>query len=141
MLHIARTGPYNGSKDKRRTHLFPQFSMEDIMKFLLLACLSLGGSFLTAYDATAECSIHDRVDLAKAGYSKTEINGMCEQDASSMTPPRTMQILSGEGQARWSQWCRTSQGSCPLNPVLGYYAVGAPCNCYMPWGFSAGVAQ
>jgi hypothetical protein len=110
------------------------------MKFLLLASIALGGLAL-AYDASAACSIQDRVDLAKAGYAKIEINEMCEQDASSTMPPRTMQILSGEGQARWSQWCRTPQGSCPLNPVLGYYAVGAPCNCYMPWGFSAGVAQ
>lgn len=111
------------------------------MNVFSLLSFMLFGILAGPLHAEAACSIQNRVDLANAGYSKGEINGLCEQDAASTAPPRIMQILSGEGQARWSQWCKTPQGSCPLNPALGYYPVGAPCNCYMPWGFYSGMAQ
>jgi hypothetical protein len=90
-------------------------------------------------EAEGSCTARDRADLARAGYAKADIQSLCEQDTG--VPPPRFNILYGEGQTRWSQWCVTPQGSCPLNPLLGYYAVGAPCNCYMPWGFYGGVAQ
>ena len=104
--------------------------------FALTAC-----SMMDPYNASAACSTRDRIDLAKAGYTYAEVKTLCEQEAQAAAPPRGMEILAGEGQARWSQWCATPQGSCPLNPALGYYAVDAPCNCYMPWGFSSGTAK
>ena len=104
--------------------------------FVLVAC-----SMVDPYNAGAACSIRDRIDLAKAGYTHADVKNLCEQNDHAGAPPRVMEIMAGEGQARWSQWCVTPQGSCPLNPALGYYAVDAPCNCYMPWGFSSGTAQ
>jgi hypothetical protein len=115
--------------------------MEVAMKSLLTLLLALlAVSMLDPSDAEA-CSIQDRIDLAKAGYTKADIAGLCGQDADLASSPMAMDILSGEGQARWSQWCATPQGSCPLNPTVSYYAVDAPCNCYMPWGFSSGTAK
>lgn len=109
----------------------------------LIALLFALVAFSIAYpnQAVAACSIRDRIDLATAGYTPAEVQSLCEQDAQATAPPRVMEILSGEGQTRWSQWCVTPQGSCPLNPALGYYALNAPCNCYMPWGFSSGTAK
>ena len=112
------------------------------MKFLVALIVSLVLlSMAHPYEAGAACSTRDRIDLAKAGYTQAEVRSFCEQDAHAGAPPRVMEILTGEGQTRWSQWCVTPQGSCPLNPALGYYAVDAPCNCYMPWGFFSGTAQ
>jgi hypothetical protein len=116
--------------------------MEVAMKLLAALIFSLVVlSMAHPYDAGATCSIRDRIDLAKAGYTQADVQNLCEQDAHATAPPRVMEILAGEGQARWSQWCVTPQGSCLLNPALGYYAVDEPCNCYMPWGFSSGVAK
>jgi hypothetical protein len=116
--------------------------MEVVMKPLLALVFALGvWSMVDPYSAGAACSTRDRIDLAQAGYTKADVESLCEPDAHAAEPPRVMEILAGEGQARWSQWCLTPQGSCPLNPALGYYAVDAPCNCYMPWGFSSGTAK
>ena len=106
--------------------------------FVIIGTLSLFG----ISSAESACSSRDRIDLAKAGYSKTEIDTYCEQEADQALPPPVMGVLSGEGQARWVQWCVTPQGRCPLSSeVVGYYPVDFPCNCYMPWGFYAGTAQ
>jgi hypothetical protein len=112
------------------------------MKPLLVVVFAfVAFSMVAPHNAGAACSIRDQVDLAQAGYTPADVRSLCEQDAHATAPPRVMEILAGEGQARWSQWCVTPQGSCPLNPSLGYYAIDAPCNCYMPWGFSSGTAQ
>src|SRR5687768_15474691 len=109
--------------------------MEVVMKPLLALVFALVAfSVMAPYYAEATCSTRDRIDLAKASYTKADVNSLCKQDSPPAAPPRVMEILAGEGQARWSQWCVTPQGNCPLNPALGYYAVDAPCNCYMPWG-------
>jgi hypothetical protein len=105
---------------------------------LVFALVAL--SMVSPYNAGAACSTRDRIDLAQAGSTQADVKTLCDQDAPA-APPRVMEILAGEGQARWSQWCVTPQGSCPLNPALGYYAVDAPCNCYMPWGFFSGTAK
>ena len=116
--------------------------MEAAMKPLLALVFALvAWPMIVPSHAAAGCSTRNRIDLAKAGYTHAEVDTLCEQDTQAATPPRVMEILAGEGQARWSQWCVTPQGSCPLNPALGYYAVDAPCNCYMPWGFSSGTAK
>ena len=116
--------------------------MEVVMKPLLALVFALVAfSMVDPYNVGAACSTRDRIDLAKAGYTYADVKSLCEQDAYSAALPPVMEILAGEGQARWSQWCVTPQGRCPLNPALGYYAVDAPCNCYMPWGFSSGTAQ
>lgn len=113
--------------------------MKRLVLLLLVMCaISLFG--ITS--AESACSARDRIDLTKAGYLRAEIEGLCEDDASQAAPPPVMGILFGEGQARWVQWCVTLQGRCPLfSEAVGYYPVGFPCNCYMPWGFSAGSAQ
>jgi hypothetical protein len=108
--------------------------------FLFLITFHL--SLLEVSSAQTVCSAQDRIALAKAGYSKLDVNNLCQQDADQATLPPIMGILSGEGQARWVQWCATPQGRCPLfSEVVGYYPVGFPCNCYMPWGFYAGTAE
>ncbi len=109
--------------------------------FLLLFILSALSFFGISPEADA-CSTQDRIDLSKAGYSRVEVEGLCEQEANQPTPPPVMGVLFGEGQAQWLQWCVTPQGRCPLfSEAVGYYPIGFPCNCYMPWGFYAGTAQ
>lgn len=108
--------------------------------FLLLLTFPL--SLFEVSSAQSICSTHDRIALAKAGYSQTDMNDLCQQDADQAMPPPVRGILWGEGQARWVQWCATPQGRCPLfSEVVGYYPVGFPCNCYMPWGFYSGTAE
>lgn len=116
------------------------------MDIAMKACVAwmftlVASSLSIPYEAGASCSPQDRIDLAASGYTKADIQSLCESAAHAAVPPRMREILEGEGQARWSQWCVTPQGSCPLNPAVGYYAVDAPCNCYMPWGFSSGTAK
>ena len=111
-----------------------------IVLLVIVCILSLAGSGIAR--AEGGCSTRDRVDLAKAGYSVMEITSLCEEPADQASPPPVMGVLFGEGQARWLQWCVTPQGRCPLfSEIVGYYPLGFPCNCYMPWGFYAGVAQ
>ncbi|WP_447977204.1 hypothetical protein [Candidatus Nitrospira bockiana] len=92
-------------------------------------------------EAGAGCTAQDRVHLAKAGYAKVDIEALCEQAHTVPPAGQPWEIMYGEGQARWVQWCVTAQGRCPLNPMLGAYPPGMPCNCYMPWGFYSGVAE
>jgi hypothetical protein len=67
---------------------------------------------------------------------------LCGRNSADIPFSSPWAILAGEGQPRWVQWCVTPQGSCSLNPATsGYYSIGAPCNCYMPWGSYGGVAQ
>jgi hypothetical protein len=114
------------------------------MKRLMLCFLLVGAGILLNTSAVQPapngCSPRDRVDLLQAGYTKAEVRTLCDVDLTADLP-KPMEILSGEGQARWIQWCVTPQGRCPLNPMLGYYPVDFPCNCYWPWGFYNGVAQ
>src|SRR5918996_1766444 len=101
----------------------------------LIMVLAVAAVFGTTLSHTAQgaCTAGERIDLVQAGYSKAEVESLCEHPTSDIPVPQ--EILSGAGQTRWSQWCMTPQGSCPLNPMLGYYPVGSACNCYMPWGF------
>ena len=109
-----------------------------VLLFVIMSTLSLFG----ISSAESACSSRDRIDLAKAGYSKADIDTLCEQEADQTLPRPALGVLFGEGQARWVQWCVTPQGRCPLSSeVVGYYPVDFPCNCYMPWGFYAGTAQ
>ncbi|MDQ6735316.1 MAG: hypothetical protein M3Z35_14555 [Nitrospirota bacterium] len=111
-------------------------------RLFLLLLIMFPLSLLDISSAQSVCSARDQIDLIKVGYSKAEINNLCKQEAVETTPPLLMGVLSGEGQARWVQWCATPQGRCPLfSEVVGYYPVGFPCNCYMPWGFYAGTAE
>ena len=109
--------------------------------FLLMAlCLVFGA--VERGNAQSACTLRDRIDLAKAGYAKAEVESLCDPGSGAGVPSATMGILAGEGQSRWIQWCVTPQGRCPLNPqVVGYYPLGFPCNCYMPWGYYGGVAE
>ena len=109
--------------------------------FLLMAlCMVLGGP--ERGTAQGACTLQDRIDLAKAGYAKAEVESLCDPGSNAGMPTVTTGILAGEGQSRWIQWCVTPQGRCSLNPeVVGFYPTGFPCNCYMPWGYYGGVAQ
>src|SRR5690349_19325721 len=92
--------------------------------FVIISTLSLFG----LSSAESACSSRDRIDLTKAGYSKAEIDTLCEQQTDPTMPPPVMGVLFGEGQARWVQWCTTPQGRCPLfSEAVGYYPVGFPC--------------
>lgn len=111
-------------------------------RFFIVAALALW-FFLGASSeaAQADCSTDDRVQLARAGYGKSDIEALCTAPASIPMPAQPWGILAGEGQAGWVQWCVTPQGRCPLNPMLLPYQRGTPCNCYMPWGFYGGVSE
>jgi hypothetical protein len=115
------------------------------MRLTLLLLMMVSGMLCfgstAAQGGHSACSAQDRIDLSSAGYTKGEIASICEQPPNSEPSHEMWGILSGEGQARWVQWCVTKQGTCSLNPMLGQYPVGAPCNCYMPWGFYSGMAQ
>jgi len=107
---------------------------------LMVLCMVFGG--VERGNGQPVCSARDRVDLANAGYAKSEIESLCDPGSNAVVPSAAIGILAGEGQSRWIQWCVTPQGRCSLNPeALGYYPVGFPCNCYMPWGYYGGVAE
>lgn len=111
-------------------------------RLVILFLLTFPLSLVDVSSAQSVCSTQDRIALAKAGYSQADMNDLCQQNADQMAPPPIMGVLWGEGQARWVQWCATPQSRCPLfSEVVGYYPVGFPCNCYMPWGFYAGTAE
>ncbi|MER3422303.1 MAG: hypothetical protein C4293_02790 [Nitrospiraceae bacterium] len=95
----------------------------------------------TAQGISSVCTMRDRLALSKAGYTKEEIETLCNQTADEIISLGSGGISLTEGQPPWVQWCVTDKGTCSLNPMLGQYPVGAPCNCYMPWGTYAGVAQ
>ncbi len=114
---------------------------------LLIIGISLSTAFgmtasYEAQSAGGQCTVQDRLQLHQAGYTVVEVEDMCGQQSSNVLPSSPWGILAGEGQNRWVQWCVTPQGRCWLNPATSYgYAVGAPCNCYMPWGSYGGVAE
>ena len=95
------------------------------------------------HGADRQCTAQQRVEMAASGYTKTQINDLCGEATEAGTNPKEpFPILSGEGQPRWVQWCVTPQGKCSLNTTTsGLYPLGAPCNCYMPWGSYSGTAQ
>jgi len=116
--------------------------MKHVFSVFLLMALCLVFGTVERGSAQSACTLRDRIDLAKAGYAKGEVESLCDPGSGAGVPSATMGILAGEGQSRWIQWCVTPQGRCPLNPqVVGYYPLGFPCNCYMPWGYYGGVAE
>jgi len=109
---------------------------------LVVVALTLWFMNSPSSDASAsECSTDDRLQLARAGYTKADIEALCAVPSALSAPAQPWGILAGEGQAGWVQWCVTPQGRCPLNPMLLPYQRGFPCNCYMPWGFYGGVSE
>ena len=114
-----------------------------VLAFLAISLSTLlGAPGFEVHSADGRCTTHDRIQLGTAGYTKAEIGDMCGPHSTDIPPTNQWSILAGEGQPRWTQRCVTPQGSCFLNPAtVGYYPIGAPCNCYMPWGSYGGVAQ
>lgn len=111
------------------------------MTAVALAMFGVAGSDM-AQGSGGHCTVQDRLRLDQAGYSHAEVKDLCGRTSNQVPAAEPWAILSGEGQPRWVQWCVTSQGRCSLNPATsGYYAPGAPCNCYMPWGFYEGMVQ
>lgn len=95
----------------------------------------------TAQGISRTCTAKARIALSKAGYTKEEIERLCDRAADESMLHGADGTPLTEGQSRWVQWCVTDLGTCSLNPMLGHYPVGAPCNCHMPWGTYAGIAQ
>ena len=118
--------------------------MKPILLFLVAFMLSaLCGATIPgdAQSSGGSCTARDRIQLGQAGYTKAEVDDLCGR-YSDIPFSHAWGILAGEGQPRWVQWCVTPQGRCSLNPsTSGYYPIGSPCNCYMPWGTYGGVAQ
>ena len=120
-------------------------SMRHLIVLVTACWLSAVAGMVAPHAATGAsppCSPRDRIQLHQAGYTKAEVSEMCSRSSADIPFSGPASILAGEGQPRWVQWCVTPKGTCSLNPVTsGYYAIGAPCNCDMPWGTYGGAAQ
>tara|TARA_R110000782_G_scaffold199510_2_gene288500 strand:- start:345 stop:1280 length:936 start_codon:yes stop_codon:yes gene_type:complete len=50
-------------------------------------CVSVAGLVLAGMAAAETCSVDQRIELAKAGYDKAEVDALCEQGAGAPTAP------------------------------------------------------
>jgi hypothetical protein len=103
--------------------------------------------------AAAACTIQQRVDLAKSGYFKDEIDRLCAESSEASggfpgasVPPRAGSSRPGNigttessSNTQFATTCLSQGGSCPV--ASRTVPIGAPCFCYLPTGSFEGQAR
>lgn len=114
---------------------------------VLAAGLLTGGAggALGPHVAIAACTGADKADLARAGYTKREIERECaerndDDDDRARIPQRRRgpQNYPPLNYPQLARFCQTPWGVCPMAAQV---PIGASCACYMPTGSFPGIAR
>lgn len=100
----------------------------------ILLCLTASSG--TCY---AGCTVKERIELSKAGYSKEEIEDICnsegESKESSTTKPKEQRLKQYDSYPTLTPYCCDAFGNkrCMTNPG----PIGSSCFCYgQGWGYA-----
>jgi hypothetical protein len=85
---------------------------------------------LSPQPAFGQCTVQERVELGRQGYSRQDIDRLCGSPAQQSPPPGARPPLAST--------CVTARGVCQtVAPV----DAGQPCTCVFPAGAFPGVAR
>lgn len=103
--------------------------------------LLLAGHALLPGQAFAQCTVQERIELGRQGYSRDDVDRLCGSPVQQTRPPAP--APGGGGPAspqrpRLTSTCVTTRGVCQtVTPV----PAGDPCTCVFPTGAFPGVAR